>query len=248
MSRRSPVGIIFMHVAVRKAASVKIAVVQHALRATPAQDLEALVAVSATAASAGADIVVLPEVTAVREGPLGDELWRRLEDVAPDAAVIWSRGAAEGPETAVVAEVPPLGATALLSGDACMDPQALTVLLAETPEAAILAPRSESELQAQAVLELAIGLSTSLASLVVIAEPAGSDLGEPGHGGSAIIHLGEVLAEAVAADDLLLAEVPGPLGAPEPKGPLPVVPPLLVQRLAAHRGQKVAVDYPADLD
>lgn len=227
---------------------MRIAVVQHALRPAPAQDLEALVIAVSKAVGAGAGAVILPEAPALSEGPLGDELWRRCEDVAPGVAVLVSRMDSEAPETAAVTEIAPLGRVGLLSGDACMDPEALASVRAAAPDLTILAPASESDLQAQAVIELAVGLSTSLSSLVIIVEPDGADLGEPGHGGTAVIHLGQVDAEAMTGDDLLLVDIDLPVGPPEPRSALPEAPPLLTQRLAAHRGEKLAVDYPADLD
>jgi len=226
---------------------MRIAVVQHALRPAPAQDLEALVLAASAAADAGARAVVLPEAPALADGPLADELWRRLDEAVPGVAVLVSRAEGKGPETAAVTDVGPLGRVALLSGDACIDRAALVAVHAKNPDIAILAPRAESELQAQAMLELAIDLSTSLAALVIIVEPDGAEIGEPGHGGSAVMHMGEVLAEAMAGDDLLLFDIEVPVGPPEPRSALPPVPLLLEQRLAAHQGRKLAVDYPADV-
>jgi len=227
---------------------MRITVVQHALRATPAQDLEALVIAVGAAVAGGADAVVLPDVPAIADGPLADELWRRIADVASSVTVLLSRPEGDGSPTAAVTEVGALGRTALLSGDACVDPEALAAVRDEDPDVAVLMPRSESELQAQAVLELAIGLSTSLCSLVIVADPDGAGLGDPGHGGSAVVHLGEVLAEAMSGDDMLAVEIELPAGPPEPRDALPEVPPVLLQRLAAHRGRKIDVGYPADLD
>jgi hypothetical protein len=128
-----------------------------------------------------------------------------------------------------------------------MDTRTLTLVAESGADILLLAPGSESELQAEAVLELAIGLSTSVASLVAVVEADGAELGVAGHGGSALVYLGEVLAEAMAGDDVLVADVVTPIGAPEPRSPLPQIPPLLAGRLAAHEGRKPEVDYPADL-
>lgn len=227
---------------------MKIVVVQHELRAAPAQDLEALVLALARAASLGADLVVLPDVAAVHDGPLGDELFRRAEEAA-SGVVVWpahrydsDNGHGPLPFATEVA-----GVAYALVGDDAIDPEALAECAAHRPGLLVLAPGAESELQAQAVLELAVGLSTSLASVVLVVEADGSGPGEPGHGGSAIVHLGEVLAEAAAGDDLLVAEIVTPLGPPEAPTAFPGVPPVLTQRIAAHRGRKVEVDYPADL-
>ncbi|MGB4441659.1 MAG: hypothetical protein WBJ62_05485 [Coriobacteriia bacterium] len=227
---------------------MKIAVVQHALRPAPAQDLEALVIAVARAASLGAEFVVLPDVPAVYDGPLGDDLYRRSEEGAP-GVVIWAAhryapDSGHGP--LALAADPALVAYALV-GDDAIDSTVLSACVTHKPGLLVLAPGAESELQAQAVLELAVALSTSLASVVVIAETDGAEAGEPGHGGSAIVHLGEVVAEAVAGDDLLLAEVATPLGPPEAPATFPELPPLLLQRIAAHQGRRVDVGYPADL-
>lgn len=228
---------------------MKIAVVQHALRPTPAQDLEALVLAAARAGAQDADVVLLPHVSALHEGPLADELLRRIAVVAPEVDVIAAayRGT-DAPGRTAGQAVSLLGSLIVLAGDDAIDPDVLRRCAADKPGVLLLAPGAESDLQAQAVLELAIALSTSLASLVVIAETHGAELGEPGHGGSAIVHLGQVLAEAVGDDDVLFAEVVPPFGPPEAPAAIPEAPPVLLQRLAAHRGRKLDVLYPADLD
>lgn len=226
---------------------MRLAVVQHQLRPAPAQDLEALAFATTSAVGRGAQVVVLPVVPAVHEGPLSDELYCRLDDGAGAAAILTAQPDREAEASFTLREVDGLGRCVLLWGDACMDPEVLAAAAASTPGLALLSPGAESELQAQAVLELAVALSTSLASVIVVAEPDGAAIGEPGHGGTAIVHLGEVLAEAMSGDGLIVADVPAPLGSPEAPAALPEIPPVLLQRLAAHRGRKVAVGYPADL-
>lgn len=218
---------------------MKTAVVQHQLRPAPAQDVEALVLAAARAAATGADLIVIPDVAAVSDGPLRDELVRRLDDEIAVPSLVAGTDA-----EAVHADI---GRIVVIAGDDCMDPSVLQSLRVDGPDALVLAPGSESDLQAEAMLELAIGLSTSVASLVIVAEADGAEPGVAGHGGSAIVHLGEVLAEALAGDDLLHAEIALPLGPPEPRGALPEVPPLLAGRVAAHQGRRPDVDYPADL-
>jgi len=227
---------------------VKIAVAQHRSRPAPAQDLEALVVAATEAVRRGAHVLVLPALPALQDGPLGEELWRRLDETAPELAVLMPAPAVGHVGTSQVREVQPLGRVAFISGDAVVDGAALSAAATESPDVAVLSPQSESELQAEALLELAIGLSASLAAVVIVAETDGAEVGEPGHGGTAVLHLGEVLAEAMSGDDLLVVEIETPVGSPESLGPLPQIPPLLGQRLAAHRGQKLNVDYPADLD
>lgn len=227
---------------------MKFAVVQHALRPAPAQDLEALVLAVARAAAMGAEVVFLPNVSALYEGPLADELVRRITAELPSVEIVLAQGAGAVSDDVAEAFASALGTTIVHVGDDAIDLDVLRRRAAEKPGVLLLAPGAESDLQAQAVLELAIGLSTSLASLVLIVETSGAELGEAGHGGSAIVHLGQVLAEAVAGDDVLLADVVAPLGPPEAPAAIPEVPPVLLQRLAAHRGRKLHVGYPADLD
>lgn len=226
---------------------MRLAVVQHRSRPAPAQDLEALVMASSGVAHE-ADALVLPDVPALREGPLSDDLFCRLGEMVPSVDVITVQPDPGHDVSFTLEEREGLGRLALLWGDECIDPDVLSAVAAAKPGMVVLAPGSESELQAQAVLELAVPLSTSLASVVVVVESDGAELGEPGHGGSAVVHLGEVIAEAMSGDDVLVVDLPAPLGPPELPAALPEIPPVLVQRLAAHRGQKVAVDYPADVD
>jgi len=225
---------------------VRIAVAQHTVRFAPAQDLEALVLFAAQARAEHAEVVFLPSVAAIDEGPLSEDLWRRLEEDAPGITVLSAHTGLDEGDGWVLIETP-LGMTAFVAGDACFDADMLEVLASQSPAVTILAPASESEIQAEATLELAVGLSLSLSALVIVVEPDGAAPGEAGHGGSAIVHLGEVIAEAINADDLLVVDIDVPVGTPEPRQALPEVPPLLLQRIAVHHGEKLPVDYPADL-
>lgn len=139
------------------------------------------------------------------------------------------------------------GRVVALHGDSCFDPAVLGRLYADPPDALIMTPMSESDLQAEASLEFALALSESVAPLVIITENVGSEPGDPGHGGSAVVKLGEVLAEAMDDDESLVVDLDLPLGAPEPRDPLPEPAPILAQRLASHGGRRLAVSYPADL-
>lgn len=232
---------------------MKLAVIQHRLRETADGDARALLAAAGRAAEREAEVVVLPEVLALHDdsaartllttGLAGVPAFCLMPDVGPSCS--GGGFVAKLPRTA---ELPVgLGAAALLVGDACMDVEELVRAAEQSPAFAALAPRSENDLQAEAVLELAIGLSDSLAGLIVVAECSGAEAGEPGHGGSAIVLLGELLAEAVLDDEVLLAEVELPIPQPEPREALPAVPVILAQRLAHHHGAKVEQPYPADL-
>lgn len=143
-------------------------------------------------------------------------------------------------------EMAAVGRCVVLEGDAAIDPAEHHRLAQDPPDVLVLAPASESDLQAEAAIEVAIGLSLSVAGLVVVLDSSGAQPGEPGHGGSAIVLLGEVAAEALTEDDALVASIPVPVPHPEPRAPLPEVPPLLLQRLAHHRGEKLTFDYPTD--
>jgi hypothetical protein len=129
-----------------------------------------------------------------------------------------------------------LGRAGLVTGDSCFDPAQIAGLAAEKPGLVVLSPCSQTDLQAEAMLEYAIALSDSLSGVIVLAECSGAEPLEPGHGGSAIVVLGEVLAEAFSDDAVLTADIAVPFPQPEPREPLPAVPPLLTQRLAHNRG------------
>jgi len=229
---------------------MKVAIVQHRLRSDPSADIDALAKAAGRARDADAELLVFPEVPSLHGESARDEMFRRIQPVAPRMWLVPHVresvvGQAFRPMSLPGAEE--LGRVAMPVGDAAIDPQEIARLSKEKPDVLILAPLSRSELQAEAVLELAIGLSESVSGLVIVAEPTGGEPGEPGHGGSAIVLFGEVVEEAMGDDELLVAEVPIPVPPPEPREPAPEVPPILLQRLAHHRGQKLPVDYPADL-
>lgn len=234
---------------------MRIAVVQHKLRGNAHDDAAALADSAARAARGGAELVVLPEVFSAHSG--GDEarkdLTARLESVSACCITAHAQRAPSGSGVVLALPSDPalpddIGTLTLLDGDACIDEAELARAAEEKPAMAVLMPRSENDLQAEAVLELAIALSSSLAGLVVVADCVGAEPSEVGHGGSAIILLGDVLAEAVADEDVLWADVLLPIPQPEPREPLPAIPPLLLQRLAYHHGRKLEVTaYPADV-
>lgn len=235
----------------REELAVKIAAVQHRLRDDVDSDIEALIAAARKAADEGADVTFMPEPLSLFGA--GDALERFHEGLVglPGVRLIPSAGPSERgfAATAPVLEgLEGLGRIALLAGDACMTGLEIVKILGDQPWVAVLAPRSESDLQAEAMLELAIAFSESLAGLIVVTECAGAEPGVAGHGGTVIVHLGKILAESVGDDDeILYADVVTPVPQPEPREALPSVPPLLAQRLAHHRGEKVQVDYLADL-
>jgi len=230
---------------------VKVAVIQHRLRATPAEDASALADAARAAAQRGADFVVLPEVPSL-QGPGNLDRERLFQAVCElDGVRLVPQ---TGPNVAGIAfvsdpleGVEELGRVALLIGDATLSGSSWLELLAKDPSVLVVCPRSENDLQAEAALELALAFSDSLAGLVLVAECDGAEPGDAGHGGSVIVLLGEVVAEALSGDDVLLAEVGVPVPQPEPREPLPELPTILQQRLANHRGEKPPVGYLADL-
>jgi hypothetical protein len=226
-----------------------IAVIQHLLTGDDSQDAVELANAAADAGDFGADVVVFPRVPVLANLSDGDPVVKIFEAIGEtrreDVLYINPAAVSEG---AHVALLPRLGQTALFIGDACMDAQEILTVSGKKPAVAILAPGAENDLQAEAMAEYALGLSSSLAGLVVIAEATGADPGAAGHGGSAIIALGEVVAEAMGGGtEALNAEVASPIPQPEPRELLPTVPTILSQRLSHHLGEKPQVDYPADL-
>lgn len=139
-----------------------------------------------------------------------------------------------------------LGRVAVLQGDAALDAESLRSLADGSIEVLVLSPGSESDIQAEGMLEYAIGLSDSVAGLVLVVEDDGAEPGSAGHGGSAIVLLGEVLAEAMSGADVIDAEIGVPVPQPVPRDPLPALPTILEQRLAHHQGRHLHHDYPSD--
>lgn len=139
-----------------------------------------------------------------------------------------------------------LGQVAVLRGDAVFDLKSLESMARRNVDVLVLAPGSESDLQAEAVLEFAIKLSDAVAGLVLIVEDDGADPGQPGHGTSAIVMLGEVLAEAMGGSEVLTADIDLPVAQPMPHDPVPALPTILEQRLAHHEGRHLHTEYPSD--
>lgn len=228
---------------------MQIAVIQHVLRGDDHEDAVALGNAAADATDMGAEVVIFPSVPVLADASDGDPVAKLFEAIGePQRENVVYLNPAIVPDGAHVAALPLLGQTALLVGDACADAGEILTVSGKKPAAVIMSPRSENDLQAEAVAELALGLSASLAGLVIVAECAGSEPGDPGHGGSAIAYLGDVVAEAMGEEDETLTfEVEPPIPQPEPRELLPEVPRILAARLAHHQGHKPTVDYPAEL-
>lgn len=228
---------------------MQIAVVQHLLRGDTHEDAVALANAAADAADMGAQVIVFPAVPALADDSEGDPVAKAFEAIGePQPKDVLCINPAVMPEGAHLAELPMLGRTALLVGDACADAEQIRKVAADKPDVTIIALGADNELQAEALAEYALGLSDSLSGLVIVAECAGAEPGEPGHGGSAIVQLGGVVAEAMGENaETLEADIELPIAQPEPRESLPRVPSLLAGRLAHHQGRKPDVEYPAEL-
>jgi predicted amidohydrolase len=232
---------------------MKIAVIQHELRPDAIENAMMLGQQALAAAAAGASVIVLPYVPGL-EADDGEGDVMLNEALADIEALCLIPHLQEGSSSfALVAVLPPLtddgqplGTIALAIGDTCCQAATLKEMYEQDPAIAFFTPQNTTDLQAEATLEYAIALSDSLAGLIVIAECVGAEPGSPGHGGSAIVLLGEVLAEALSGGETLMADVPVPFPSPEPREELPAVPPLLAQRLA-HNAAGLVEEHGPDL-
>jgi hypothetical protein len=226
---------------------VRVAVVQHRIRTHERMDLAAMLAVSERASEEGAQVIVYPAVPGVSSGTmLVPAFLRNVEERAPGMTAVSPFVALrEGGAPAVTPTA--LGRTLVLTGDECIDPSLFAEVQALACEALVWQFDAEDDLQSEACLELALEASLTLAPLMLVASVTGSARGIDLHGTSAIVYLGEILAEGGAGEDLLIADVPAPSVAPEHGRRLPEPAPILRQRLAAHHGTRVPVDYPSDL-
>lgn len=230
---------------------MKLAVVQHRLRGDAVEDARRLAHAAKWASEQGAEAVFFPSVDALRE-PDARAVFATATDELPGSRVVPLVSEGVRAQVFKATDAIPgvgerLGPVALLYGDACIDPAVLERTAAERPSVLVLVPRSESDLQAEAIIELAMRLSESAAGLVIVAETTGGGFGEPGHGTSAVILLGDLMAEAYEDDEVLLVSVQEPVPLPESPEPLPEVPLILQQRLAQHEGRRPDPGYLADL-
>lgn len=229
---------------------MKIGVVQHRLRSTSAEDVHAMAGAVRSAVDLGARFVAIPCIVglagdAVRDGVIA-ELRATDAERALFAPACYSAG--QWGIVDSLACLDDVGEAAAFCGDGCFDTDAWRTVAEVGAAMAVLSPAAESDLQAEAAVEVAIALSDAMCGLVLVAECAGAEPGMPGHAGSAIIHLGDVLAEASGDDDeVLIADVRIPVPQPEPRAPLPELPTILTQRVSLHGGHKPDVPYLADL-
>lgn len=226
---------------------MRIAVVQHRIRTHERIDLAALLSLSEQAADEGADVIVFPRVPGLTyESGLMLAFAENVLDRAPQVSIVASC-ASVGREGRFLPVTTRLGRTLVLAGDDGIDPVNFADIEAMGLEALVWQVATESPLQAEALLELALDASLSLSGLVLTACLVGEARGVASHGGSAIVHLGEILAEAGDGEDLLIANVRIPYALPVRKGHRPILPPILAQRVAAHH-TRISPDYPATID
>lgn len=226
---------------------MKIAVVQHRIRTHERMDLAALLSLSEQAEDEGADVIVYPCVPGLGyASPLMTAFASNVIESAPQVSIVAPCAAQS--RAGKLASVPTrLGSTLVLAGDDCIDASLYPRIESFGLEALVWQMDTESPLQAEALLELALDASLSLAGLVIVTSLTGRAHGAAGYGGAAIVHLGDILAEAVEGEDIVTAELTAPVTLPDRRGPRPTLPPILAQRLAHHRGGKLPVDWPADL-
>lgn len=217
---------------------MKIAVVQHRIRTHERMDLAALLFMSEQAEDEGADVIVYPCVPGLGyASPLMTAFASNVVERAPQVSIVAPCAArSRGGD---LRRVPTrLGSTLVLAGDDCIDALMYPEIESLGLEALVWQMDTESPLQAEALLELALDASLTQAGLVLTACLWGEARGVDSSGGSAIVHLGEILAEAGDGEDLLFAEVPVPVTLPERRGRRAVPAPVLQQRFAVHRGKR----------
>lgn len=227
---------------------MKIAVVQHRIRTHERMDLAALLSLSEQAQDEGADVIVYPCVPGLGyASPLMTAFASNVIERAPQVSIVAPCAAQS--RAGKLASVPTrLGSTLMLAGDDCIDVSLYPRIESFDLEALVWQMDTESPLQAEALLELALDASLSQAGLVLTACLFGEARGVSSSGGSAIVHLGEILAEAGEGEDLLLADVPVPVQLPERRGRRAVPAPVLQQRFAVHHGKKLRPNHPATID
>jgi hypothetical protein len=229
---------------------VIVAVLQLAPGSSTAEDLAGVGTAVAQAVAAGATLVICPCLPSLlRDATAAADVRKRVREVAGAATVVLpcagtACGGLGGIEHGTGATAADVGSLAVLCGDEAIGPEILAGLAADGPDVLVWQVEGESPLQAEAIREYAIAASESVSGLVLVASLCGTEIAA---GGSAIVFAGDIVASAGDAPELLTSDIPVPVLPPETPGALGPQPPLLAQRLAAHRGERAPVDYPADL-
>lgn len=214
---------------------MRIAVLQHRLRAHERMDLAAMLAESEHAAEQHVQVIVFPRVPGLTaDRGLLDAFYRNVEERAPGVGWIRPSMRHQG-DGSLRPATTPLGRTLVLDGDDCIDPALFAAVQEAACDALVWLFNAEDPLQAEAALELALDASMRLAPLVVIATVTGHARGVLASGIGAVVRLGEIVAEGGSGEELIVANVPPPAGFSERPRGLPEPAPVLMQRLAAHR-------------
>lgn len=214
---------------------MRIAALQHRLRAHERMDLASMLAQSEHAAEQGVQVLVFPRVPGLAaDRGLIDAFFRNVEERAPGVGLIRPnlRHPGEGP---LLPQATALGRTLVLADDDCIDPALFGAIQESACDSLVWLFNAEDPLQAEAALELALDASLRLAPLVVIATVTGHARGVLAAGIGAIVQLGEILAEGGDDEELVVADVPPPSGFTERPRTLPEPAPILLQRVSAHR-------------
>jgi len=226
---------------------MKVSVVQHQLREHVRMDLAALLSAVQVAADKGSRLSACPCVPGLEGNEHIISAFREnVDHYAPGVSVVCPCLSVE--DTGVLrSSHTPVGKTVVLIGDDCVDPELYESVAASEPDALVWQFDSESSLQAEALLEYALDCSLSLSGLILVASTVGAARGHEGHGGSAIVHMGEIVEEAGSGEEVLVADVDVSSLQPLEASRIPTLSPILTQRLDVHRGRRSAVDWPADL-
>ena len=222
---------------------MRIATVQHRLRAHERMDLAALLSLCQEASEDGAALIVCPHVPGlVHSEQMSRAFMENVRSYAPGSAVL-TPFASAGKADPLVVTHSAAGRTLVLGGDECIDPDLYPAIEVLAPGMMVWQTETESTLQAEALLELALDASQSQSGLIVIAAPVGNARGVESFGGSAIVHLGEIMAEAGDGEEIIYADVVVPVMLPEKRRMRTVPAPVLQQRLAVHRGKRAKIDH-----
>lgn len=213
---------------------MRIGVVQHKMRTHERMDLAALLSAAERASEDGVRLLVYPPIPGLTPGSgLVEAFAQNVAERVPGVSFI-APGASERPLTRGPVDTV-LGKTLVLSGDECIDPDSFGEVEEMKLDALVWQMLTDSAQQAEAVIELALDASMSLAGLVLVSGVWGEGRGVHSHGGSVIAARGDMLAEAGDGEALLVADVEVPVCLPARRGSRPVPAPVLAQRLAAGR-------------
>ena len=148
---------------------MRIATVQHRIRAHERMDLAALLAMCQEASEDGAALIVCPHVPGlVYSEQMSSAFNENVRSYAPGSAVL-TPFASAGKSDPLAMTHSTAGRTLVLGGDECLDTDLYAAIELLAPEMMVWQTETESTLQAEALLELALDASQSQSGLIVIA-------------------------------------------------------------------------------